>query len=343
MEIKDFNPKSFLDRPEGKTGLIIGAGILGGLGYLLYKMLPTLITLAENTLYLGFLIAAIAAVVYMVIDPKVRNLVWFGYKSIMRWITGMFVQIDPIGILKSYVESLQDNLKDMNKQIGKLRGEMRKLKTIIDENQKNIKSNLKLASAAKDKGKQGQMILKSRKAGRLRESNMRLEDMYKKMQLLYRILTKMYENSEILLEDIQDQVKLKEQERKVIRASHGAMKSAMNIIDGKNDKRYMFDMALEAIAEDVGNKLGEMERFMEMSTNFMDSVDLQNGIFEEEGMEMLEKWEKESTSLLLGDQKDVLLLEASKDDRLIDIDMDEPIKLQNRKDHDNQYNQFFDF
>jgi len=43
-----------------------------------------------------------------------------------------------------------------------------------------------------------------------------------------------------------------------------------------------------------------MERFMEMSANFMDSVDLQNGVFEEEGLKMLEKFEKESTLLLMG-------------------------------------------
>jgi hypothetical protein len=63
----------------------------------------------------------------------------------------------------------------------------------------------------------------------------------------------------------------------------------------------MFDMAMEAVAEDVANKVGEMERFMELSANFMDSVDLQNGVFEEEGLQMLEKWEKESTLMLLGE------------------------------------------
>ena len=63
----------------------------------------------------------------------------------------------------------------------------------------------------------------------------------------------------------------------------------------------MFDAALESIADDLANKVGEMERFMEMSTNFMESVDLQNGVFEEEGLRMLEQWEKESTLMLLGD------------------------------------------
>ncbi|MCB0637407.1 MAG: hypothetical protein KDC54_12350, partial [Lewinella sp.] len=111
------------------------------------------------------------------------------------------------------------------------------------------------------------------------------------------------DNSEILLEDTRDQVKLKEQERKAIRASHSAMKSAMSVISGDPDKRAMFDLAMEAVADDVANKVGEMERFMELSANFMQSVDLQNGVFEEEGMQMLEQWEKESTLMLLGEGK----------------------------------------
>lgn len=185
------------------------------------------------------------------------------------------------------------------------------------------------------------MILKSRKAGRLKESNMKLEDLYQKMEVLYRVLRKMYENSEIMLEDIQDQVMVKDQERQAIRASHSAMKSAMSIISGNADKRAVFDQALEAIADDVSSKVGEMERFMEMSENFMQSVDLQNGVFEEEGLRMLEKWEKEGVSLILGEEKNDLLLQAADDDNVLDLN--EPLKKPVRADnHNNQYDNFFD-
>jgi len=293
MDNTSLKPKSFWKKPEGKTGMLF-MGLLGAGGlYGLYKVLPFLINIVENTLHLGILLAALGALIYMVLDPKMRNLIFYMYKSFMRWITGLFIQIDPIGILKSYVDDLKSNLKKMNKQIAVLKGQMKRLQQIIYDNKKSINSNLKLASAAKEKDKKGIMILKSRKAGRLQESNLKLDGLYKKLEILYRVLTKMYENSEILLEDIDDQVMVKEQERKAIRASHSAMKSAMNIIAGNNDKKEMFDRALEVIAEDVSMKIGEMERFMDMSTNFMDSIDLQNGIFEEEGLELLEKWEKE--------------------------------------------------
>lgn len=341
MDNQDFTPKTFWQRPEGTTGMIILAGLLIGGGYLLYTALPVLIGLAANTLYLALMLLALAAIVYMVLDPKMRNLVGYMYKSFMRWLTGLFVQIDPIGILKSYVEDLEDNLSKMNKQINKLRGQMHKLKEIIFNNKKAIEDNLQLASKAKETNKQSMMILKSRKAGRLKESNMRLEDLYRKMEVLYRVLSKMYENSEILKEDIKDQVAVKEQERKAIHASHSAMKSAMNIISGNKDARYMFDMALEAIADDVSQKVGEMERFMDMSANFMDSIDLQNGVFEEEGLKMLEKWEQEGISKILGEQKASLLLQANDDED--ELDLNAPVERPVREPgHVNQYDTFFE-
>ena len=339
MEAPQMKQKSFWQKPEGVTGLLFLAGIIGGAAYV-----ATMVNWAAvfaSTLSLVATIAILGILIYMVLDPKMRNLIFYMYKSVMRAITGMFVQIDPIGILKTYVEELQNNLRKMNKQISQLRAQMHKLKELIVKNEREITSNLKLAGKAKETNKRNVMILKSRRAGRLKDSNMRLEELYKKMEVLYRVLTKMYENSQILAEDIKDQVAVKEQERKAIHASHGAMKSAMSVINGDPDQRAMFDMAMENITEDVANKVGEMERFMEMSANFMDSVDLQNGVFEEEGMQMLEQWEKESTSLLLGEEKSQLLLKANSDNEVLDLDAPVPERAR-KSGGKNQYDSFFD-
>lgn len=296
-------PKSFWGRPEGRTGLFFLLAVLAGLGFLFVTYLPQILVFTKTLLGLVVTGLALGAIIYMVLDPKVRALVGYMYKSAMRKITGLFITIDPIGILKNYVEDLQDNLKKMGEQIGILRGQSRKLRTIQEENEKEMEYSMKLAQKAREMGDEKQMLLSSRKAARLKESNEKYAVLEQKMNVLYRVLTKMYQNSEILLEDTKDQVKLKEEERKAIRASHSAMKSAMSIISGNADKRAMFDQALEVIADDVAMKVGEMERFMELSSNFMNSVDLQNAVFEEEGMRMLEEWEKKSTLLLMGDTK----------------------------------------
>lgn len=315
-------------------------GLLGVVGWLLPTLIGFVLTLTQSTGGLLALLLSFAVIVFTALDSKARNLVSYMYKSVMRWITGLFVEINPMAILKAYVSDLRSNLKKMRKQIGKMRVQMHKLKEMMVNNQKNIKANMDLASKAKASNENAQVILKTRKAGRLKESNMKLGDLYKRMEVLYRVLNKMYDNSFILTEDIEDQIELKEQEHKAMMAGHSAMKSAMSIIKGDTDKRAMFDQALEAIADDVSGKVGEMERFMEMSEEFMASIDLQNGIFEEKGMEMLEKWEKESTSLLLGESKEQLILDANNDNNVLDLNA--PIKTPVQEKRGNQYDNFFD-
>ncbi|MBK9254385.1 MAG: hypothetical protein IPM42_02730 [Saprospiraceae bacterium] len=338
--MSEIKPKSFWSKPEGVTGALVLALILFGGGYLVATSVAAVLAFLSTVLGQVVTIAVLGTIIYMALDGKTRTLVSYMYKSMMRWITGLFVEIDPIGILKSYVSDLKSNLTKMNRQIAQLRGQMHKLKEMILNNKKEIDSNLTMASKAASVNKQAQVLLKSRKAGRLKESNMKLEDLYRKMEVLYRVLSKMYENSEILVEDIQDQVMVKEQERKAILASTSAMRSAMSVIKGDPDKKAMFDAALEAVAEDVSQKVGEMERFMELSQNFMQSIDLQNGVFEEEGLKMLEKWENESVSLLLGGEKEQLLISANNENDVLDLNA--PIKHPEKVGRINQYDNLFE-
>lgn len=333
--------RSFWQRPEGKTGALVLALLVAVVIFGAINLWPLITGAFSTGIGLAIILMVLGLVLYMALDPKMRNLIWYFYKKSMRWLTGLFVKIDPISILKTYISDLKVNVKKMHRQIAQLRGQMHQLQEIIYNNNKSIKANIEQASEARQRDKRNVMILKSRKAGRLKESNMRLEDMYNRMEILYRVLRRMYENSEILLEDLKDQVYLKEQERKAILASHTAMRSAMDVVKGDGDKREMFDRALEAVADDVSQKVGEMEEFMLMSEDFMNSIDIQNGIFEDKGLKLLEKWEQESDSLLLGEEKVDLLHSAADSEDVLDLD--EPVKRPIREEnHRNQYDSFFD-
>jgi hypothetical protein len=83
-----------------------------------------------------------------------------------------------------------------------------------------------------------------------------------------------------------------------------------------------------------------MEQFMSLSENFMQSIDLQNGVFEEEGLKMLEKWEKDGVSILLGDSKSTILKDVDSEKDILELDhpVAEPVKIERR----NQYDSLFD-
>lgn len=324
---KDFSlpPKSqtFWQKPEGVTGIIFLLGILAGIGFLVFSFFPFLISNITKPIPLTILVTIILLLTYSFFDPSARNSVWFLYKNAMRWLTSKFVKIDPISILHKYLDELRANLDNLKKQSAKLRGQMHKMKELIFNNEMLIKQNLEEAQSARLNDQQTDLILKSRKAGRLQESNLRLEALYQKMMVLYQILSSMYDNSKILYEDINDQILIKEQEQKAVHATHNAMQSARSIIKGNPDKRALFDTAMEAVAEDVGNKMGDLERFMHASNNFMNAIDLQNGVFEESGLKLLEEWEKEAGNLILSKEKEHLLkpevlLPSNQYDKLFD-------------------------
>ena len=327
-------PKSFWSKPEGKTGALFLIALFAVVGWVGITFFTAIAAFAAGLVGKVVLLGALGLIIYMALDGRTRNLFSYMYQSFMRKVTSIFVTIDPMGILKNYISDLEGNLKKMGKQIGNLKGQMRNLKTQVTTNNKDIEQNLAIARKAKQMGNEKQMVLSSRKAARLKETNQKYVALHGKLAILYRVLTKMYSNSEILLEDTKDQVRVKEQERKAIRASHSAMKSAMSIIKGDPDKRAMFDQAMQGIADDVANKVGEMERFMELSSDFMNSIDLQEGIFEEKGLAMLKEYEEKSTLLLLGGDETV-------EDTL---DINEPrkeIQYRNKEDG-SDYSNLFD-
>jgi len=323
-EIQDYKGKSFWEKPEGTTGMILlVAGILAG-GVGLYKILPFIITLLQNTLYAGMLLVCVAGGVYVISDPRFRTLISYVYKSAMRAITGIFITIDPIGILKNYIQDLEDSLGAMDTQNQNLKGQMRRLQNCIETNEASRKKNLAMAKLAGEKGQKATFVLSSRKAGRLEQSNMTLQQLYNKMELLYRALRKMYEVTSVVLEDLKDEVDVQIRQHEMVKAGYSAFKNAMNILHGQGTQKELFDRTMEYLAEDFGQKVGEIEHFLEISETFIQSVDLENGIYEENAMQMFEDWEKKGDSILLGPNDKKMLAQFSLDPNQV-VNLNEPL------------------
>lgn len=310
--------KSFWSRPEGKTGMLFLALLLAGGGYVGVRLLPIIITLMENTITAVALLGVLGAILYVALDPKVHTLISYAYRGAMRQVTQTFIELDPINILKNYVEDLKKRRSDMDLQVSKLRGQMGKIQKVITDNENQRVNSLKLAEQAKIKGLQDALLVNTKQAGRLDGSNKTLKELYTKMELLYRVLAKMYDSSGLLIQDIGNEVQVKEIERNAILAGHSAFKSAMRIIQGDGDKKLLFDQTMDYLVDDYGAKIGEMERFMDVSQTFIEGVDLQNGVFQEEGLKMLEKWEKEP-SLMLKHEKGILIAKANDTTEVLDF------------------------
>jgi len=303
----DYKPRSFWERKEGVTGQVVGVALVCGAGALLYRALPSIITLLENTVFAAMLGFAAIALFFVLTDKRFWRLGAWAYMSAMRALTQVFVEIDPIGIMKNYIEELKKKLADMNGRILRLSGMIRACKEEIRQNDQAKSGALGLVSEARKKGLTMVAAAQSRKAGRMAEANLSYQDLLAKMELLHRVLVKYQEVSTFLIEDMTQEVTLKERKRAMAREAHSAMKSAMAVLHGDRSARELYDMASEYVAADYAMRIGEIEDFVRMSDTFMQSIDLRNGVYEQQAVELLADWEKNADSIVLGDAKRLLI------------------------------------
>lgn len=307
----DYKPKTFWERPEGVTGQIVAVATIGAGGYLLYQILPAIITLLQNTLYAALLGVAAIALGYVITDRRFWRLGAYLYQSLMRKITQVFVEIDPIGIMQNYVVELEKKLANMGARIASLSGMIRACQEEIRKNEGIKNTSLMLVKEASKSGKTIVIAEESRQAGRMQEANVTYQDLLSKMQLLYTVLVKYQDISKFLIKDIRREIDVKKRRKQMTDAAYSAIKSAKSIINGDPDAKAMFDMANEYLANDYAMKIGEIEDFVRMSDSFVSTIDLQNGVYEAKALKMIEEWERRGDSILLGADAKRLMVEGS--------------------------------
>jgi len=270
----------------------------------LYKALPSIIELMQNTITAIFLGLGIFAILTILMNDRFRATVWYLYKGLMRWFTGIVIELNPIAILESYVEDIKEKIAKMEEQLTGLKGQIGKINTKLTKSRADWKMEIDRAQQARKMGKEAEVTLHTRQAGRLEKYINNMDALYKKMEVMYKVLDKMKYYSEIMVKDTEMDVEIKKEEREAITKSHSVMKSAMSIIKGNEDKKVIFDQAMEFVVDDIGFKVGEMERMLEASTDFINSVDLDNAVYEERGIQMLEEFDKKGMDAIFGGKKE---------------------------------------
>ncbi|HKW63140.1 MAG TPA: hypothetical protein VJN89_11385 [Candidatus Acidoferrum sp.] len=293
------NLKSFWSRPEGKTGMIfIGLGA-AALIYGWGQIVPFIVSMLADTLHMVGLAAILGVVLFVLFSNRTHLL----FRLLMRWITGLIINIDPIGILKDHLSQMRKRRETMAQQISNVSGQIQYLKNTIDKNAAMANENMRLAAHAKkiatstaDQNEQLRMALqmkaKANQAGRLQKSNLSYQQLLTKLQNIYELLSKWAVHIDFYIEDTENEVKQAEIEYKTINAAYRAYRTALSVIKGTGDEKELYNQTMEKLAEEAGRKLGEMEDFQRLAQNFMDTIDLENGAVETEALEKLDAYEQ---------------------------------------------------
>jgi len=282
------------EKPGGKLGMVF-AGLLGaGALMVLYKILPWLITLASNLLTLIGLCVAIAGILWLLTNKDIRRMVSVSYFMFMRKLWGVFVQTNPVAIVKRRIVILKEKMTKIQQLLGKLKGSIkeieRKLKQRSDEFDTAIQEYKIYIAQGKDKEKAAQVV--GNKVKSLSDLINTYKENLAQSNKWQDILTKLYEMADLTVQDTEFQVEIRTEQYDQIKLQHATFKSIMSVIKGDPDEAALFMDAMEFMAKDMSNKIGEMEFIIDSAGGLMDQYDMNKLLTSKQASEIISKYDQ---------------------------------------------------
>jgi phage shock protein A len=315
--------KSFWKRPEGKVGM----GVLAALAILAIAngvaITTYVLTMLDNVWHIAILLAELAGLLYLCFG-KLPRLV---FRLTMRWITGFFIELDPIGILKDHISQMTKRLAEMREQITNVSGQIGVIKNIMAKNKKDAADSLAKAEEAKrqaaattDPNRRTAMNLQmqgaANHAARVTAANQNYQQLLTKLQTIYDILVKWADHIDFFIDDTNDQVRQAEVQYKALNAGSSAMRKAMKVIGGNSFEDETYNQTMEFLADQAGRQLGEMENFQAVAQKFMDGIDIENGVAQTQALAQLDAFEQK---LLTPGNPDTAFLKSGPEKQAIPI------------------------
>ena len=285
--------KSYWNRPGGKFGTVIG---LAGLGVAAWYLLPILTTLAWDFTQCA-IAGAIAFLTYMVLsNKKLWMSIFYLYEILMKKLVGVVIQLDPFIIAEDYISDIKKEREMLYNKTIEVNGQKEAIIAKIKEKNGLIqKEKDKAISAQRSGGTDAGMAIAacSRQIARLEQYVQQLTPIQISLTKVGDYLDKVYKNSAFMLDDMQADLDLKKDLYKSVTKGNNALKSAMAIFNGDAEKKMMVEQSMDYLKDDIATKLASMKQAINISSDFMKNIDLENGAYEVEGLRMLEEYKPE--------------------------------------------------
>ncbi|MBP5457007.1 MAG: hypothetical protein J6Y37_10930, partial [Paludibacteraceae bacterium] len=194
------------EKPGGTLGLVVAGGALGGGAILLYKILPWLITLTSNILTLSLLVGALFLIAFLVTDKRFRKTVSMIYFLIMRKITGLVIEIDPIAIVEMKVKEMREKITVIKNQISNVKGLVDLNTKKVEQKKIELARQINLLNEYRKRGDTEHAIVVERQVVRLQSSVDRQQKRLEESRKWNDILDKLKERAMLVVEDTENEV-----------------------------------------------------------------------------------------------------------------------------------------
>lgn len=281
------NTVSKWEKPGGTTGMIVLGVVVGAIAINITPIMNFIAAACASTLSAIGMAAALFLVLYCLFDPRIRNIGSTIYFMIMRKIEGLLVDYDPISIVKRKIMQMNNKIQEITDNMGKLRGLIDKSEKRIQDKKKQCDHDFQLLNKYKETGKAQDAAVYERQVARLTEVIKNSEARLIQSKQWYEIMGKLKHQAELTVLDATNEVNERVEEWEMIKAQHKAFASIVGIINGKDDQFSLFTRAMDHMADDISQKLGEMSFIIEETGGLMSKIDMDNLVMSDKANALL--------------------------------------------------------
>lgn len=284
------NTVSKWEKPGGTTGMIVLGVVVGAIAINITPIMNFIAAACASTLSAIGMAAALFLVLYCLFDPRIRNICSTIYFMIMRKIEGLLVDYDPISIVKRKIMQMNNKIQEITDNMGKLRGLIDKSEKRIQDKKKQCDHDFQLLNKYKETGKAQDAAVYERQVARLTEVIKNSETRLIQSKQWYEIMGKLKHQAELTVLDATNEVNERVEEWEMIKAQHKAFTSIVGIINGKDDQFSLFTRAMDHMADDISQKLGEMSFIIEETGGLMSKIDMDNLVMSDKANALLAQY-----------------------------------------------------
>jgi prefoldin subunit 5 len=215
----------------------------------------------------------------------------------MRAITYSVIKYDPVGVLRVCQVEAKKRIERVNEAITKVKGRLGVINGTIQKFQDQQRQYSMEAQHLQSKGGDDVRIRSAAmKVGRLDDSISRLTKVRDEINVTFENLKHGRDTLVVMDENIGFEIDLGEQEYIIANVAHEAWGALRSAFAGAADFDDLRTMTLTYMAEDYNEKMGRIDSYMEDSQKVIDHVDMQNDIYAEKGLKMLENLNQKKLS-----------------------------------------------
>jgi len=298
------------DTPEkAVAGLLAIGGIVAGI-FFWSTIVTWVIALLANTLLAIGLMVLLGAVITILINPKFRTAMSYGFQMLLRGIAGIIVNTNKIEVMFIRLDRAKKDLEKYDVQIGRLEGQKVDQDTKLNTQKKLLIGHQEKAEFAKKQLNSLNSIPQERLTAEQRLQITEWQSQYDLALIAITGATDLRDTYQTGSNDLakaltffknlrsamdfairKSEIELNTIKAKYenIRAMHSTISTAMKIIKGNPDDNYMFELAMQKTNEEMTQKLGDIKIATESAKDFINSYNMEKGIMLERGQKILDQ------------------------------------------------------